>query len=370
MKLKAERQVLSNAVQHVGSIITSTLSRPTLRNVKLDAKPDAVYISATDLEVGICLKVDNVQVEEPGCVLLVEDRFSPILRTTPDEEIYIYGDDSAVTLESKDGKVRILSEDPESFPVIEEMEKASFEIDPEVFDYMVSRTEFATAQEKGRYALNGILLRLEEDGQLDIVAADGARLSNVTRKVVNDDKIEIDCIVSKKGIHEASRLANLSREEPFFISVTENRFCAKNSRGWMTSQLIEGQFPNYKEVIPGSCKNKVEVDTRLLLNAIGRASLMTSERSRAVDFQFSGDDLVISAESPDHGDANIKIAVVYDGKEEKVTFNPEYLTDMLQVVKREGVKMEFNERNTPCLFRSGKDFVYVVSPVVRDEATV
>ena len=108
----------------------------------------------------------------------------------------------------------------------------------------------------------------------------------------------------------------------------------------------------------------------MLLNAIERASLMASERSRAVDFHFSSDTLLISAESPDIGNAHIKVPVDYEGKEEKVTFNPEYLTDMLQVVKRESVKIEYNERNTPCLFKSGKDFIYVVSPVVKDEATL
>ncbi len=370
MKLNADRQALSNAVQHVGSIITSTLSRPTLRNVKIDAATDVVYVSATDLEVGVCIKVEDVEVEEAGCALLIEDRVAPILRNIPDERIKIYGDEGAVNIESKDGKVRVLSEDPESFPVIEKMEKESVEIDPEIFNYMVTRTEFATAQEKGRYALNGILLKLDEEGILDIVAADGARLANVTKKVVNKENKEIDCIVSKKGIHEASRLAGLCKEEPFMIDVSENRFKAKNSRGWMTSQLIEGQFPNYREVIPSSCKNKVEIATKLLLNAIGRASLMTSDRSRAVDFLFSGGNLIVSAESPDLGDAHIQLNVDYEGKEEKVTFNPEYLLDMLQVVKREGVKMEFNERSTPCLFRSGKDFIYVVSPVVKDEAKV
>jgi len=366
MKLIADRQSLCNAVQHVGSIITSSLSRPMLKNVKLEAKEDAVYISATDLEVGICILVENVQVEEPGTILLLEDRVFPILRTTPDEKITLYGDESAINIESKDGKVRVLSEDPESFPVIEKMEKESFEIDPEVFDFMVSRTEFATAPEKGRYALNGILLKLNEEGWLDMVGADGARLANVIQKVVNEEKNELDCIVSKKGIHEASRLAGLC-EDPLKISVSENKFKAGNSKGWMSCQLIEGQFPNYKEVIPSNCKNKIEVETGLLLSAIRRASLMASERSRAVDFNISGSEINISAQSADLGEANIKIAVSYDGNDEKITFNPDYLVDMLQMVKREGIKLEFNERNNPCVFSSGRDYTYVVSPVVKEE---
>ncbi len=366
MKLTANRQSLCNAVQHVGSLITSTLSRPMLRNVKLDATAQAVHVSATDLEVGICITVDDVKVEEPGSVLLLEDRVSPILRTTPDEEVSIYGDENAVNVESKDGKVRILSENPESFPVIDEMEVEDFEIDPEVFNFMVSRTEFATAPEKGRYALNGILIKLDEEGLFDMVGADGARLANVVQKVVNDEKKTLECIVSKKGIHEASRLAGLC-DDPLRIGVSENRFRAANSRGRVSCQLIEGQFPNYKEVIPSNCKNKLEVETGRLLSAIRRASLMASDRSRAVDFNFSAENIIVSSESPDLGDANIKISVSYDGKEEKVTFNPDYLMDMLQVVKREGIKMEYNESNLPCVFKSGRDYTYVVSPVVKEE---
>ncbi len=370
MKITADRKALFNAVQHVGSIITSSLSRPTLRNVKLDVEEDGVYVSATDLEVGVCVKVDNVKIEECGTVLLLEEKFSPILRNTPDNEIHLVGDEDAITLESSDGSVKILSENPENFPIIDKLSESSFEIDPEVFDYMVSRTEFATAQEKGRYALNGILVKLGEEGNLDIVAADGARLANVMKKVVNDEGKEIDCIVSKKGIHEASRLANLCKDEAIKIDVSENKFRAENSKGWMTSQLVEGQFPNYKEVIPTNCKNKIEIDTALLRNAIGRASLMASERSRAVNFQFSLGSLHITSESPDLGNADISIPVDFESEEETIIFNPEYLLDMLQAVKRESIKLEFNAKNTPCLFKSGTDYLYVVSPVVKDEDTI
>ncbi len=370
MNFTADRETLFNAVQHVGGVITSSLSRPMLKNVKLDVEEDAVYVSATDLEVGICIKVDDVKVEETGSVLPVEDRLSPILRTTPGDKIKIYGDESSITIESNDGQVKLLSEDPENFPKIEKVGKKTFEIDPEILNYMVSRTEFATAQEKGRYALNGILVKLDEEGNLDIVAADGARLANVMKKVVNDEGNEIDCIVSKKGIHEASKLANLCKDEPILIEVTESSLRAENSRGWMTCQLIEGQFPNYKEVIPSNCKNKVEINKSMLANAIGRASLMASDRSRSVDFEFTEDNLLLSSESPDLGNAHIKLSIDYDGESEKVTFNPEYLLDMLQAVKRESIKLEFNQRNTPCLFKSGKDFIYVVSPVVRDEETI
>lgn len=370
MKLTADRQALHSAFQHVGGIITSTISRPIYENVKLEATNEGVYLSATDLEVGLRVKAEKIDVEEEGSVLIPEDRISPLLRTTLDETVSLEGDESAVTLKTSDGRFRILGQDPEDFADIPPLpEGEAIEVDPVVLRYMVDRTTFATAEEKGRYALNGVLLMLDEEGTFEMVAADGARLANVEKKASNPEGKTIDCIVMKKGIQQAARLGALS-DEPLRIQVTETQFLAENETGRMSCQLVEGQFPNYREVIPRENKNKAEFPTKALLNALRRASFLTSEQTRAVDFQFSENCLVLTSQSPELGDAEVRVDIEYSGDDTEISFNPQYIEDVLEIVERESVKFEFNDRRSPCLLRSGVDYKYVVSPVVREEAEV
>ena len=369
MKLVADRESLHSAFQHVSGIITSSITSPLYRHVKVDATEDGVYVSATDLEVGLRIRAANVEVEDPGSFLVPADRVSSILKATPDESVIFEDSDGAISLTSSDGRFRIVTEKAEDFAEIPDLpDDGVVEVDPEVLNYMVTRTVFSAAEEKGRYALNGILTLVDEEGTFEMVAADGARLASVKKKVANPDTATIDAIVMKKGIREAARLGQLS-DEPLCVRVTENQFLAENSRGRLCCQLVEGQFPNYQEVIPRDCKLKAQLPTKILLNALRRAALVTSEQTRAVDFTFSGGALVLSARSPDLGEAEIRLSIEYEGEETQIAFNPRYIEDMLQIVEREEVKFEFNDSGSPCVLRSGLDYSYVVSPVVREEGT-
>jgi DNA polymerase-3 subunit beta len=367
MKLTADRRALHAAFQHVGSIVTSAIARPIYQNVKLDAKGADLFLSATDLEIGLCIKASKVQVEQEGSVLVPEARVTPILGATPDETVSIAGDESGITIETADSKFRVLGEAPAEFGDIPSLQgDAAIEIDPDVLQYMVRRTTFAAADERGRYALNGVLLVVDEQGSIELAAADGARLANVRKKVSNPGKTKIDCIVMKKGLEHAARLASLS-EKPLRVQVTQTQFLAENDIGRMCCQLVEGQFPNYREVIPRDCKIKIELPTKAFLNALMRAALLASEQTRAVDFTFSAGLLTLSSHSPDLGEAEVRLPVEYKGEKAQVAFNPQYIEDMLKVVERETMKMEFNDSRSPCVLRSGVDYVYVVSPVVREE---
>jgi DNA polymerase-3 subunit beta len=368
MKIVADRQALYGAMQHVGSVIASTAVSPIFQNVKMEAEKDEVFLSATDMEVGLRVRVGGVEVKEAGSVLIPEGRISPILRATLDETVTIEGDENAVVLKASDGRFRVVAENPADFVDIPSLTGGdAVEVDADVLTYMVRRTAFATADEGGRYALNGVLVIVDKNGTFEMVAADGARLANVKKKAGNPQKTAIDCIVMKKGIEQAARLAGLS-DNPLHMQATERQFLVENDAGRLCCQLIEGQFPNYREVIPRDCKIKVELPVRPLLNALQRAALLTSEQTRAVDFIFTKGLLTLSTEAPDLGEAEVRVKIDYDGPGAKTAFNPDYIEDMLQVVERESVKMEFDGPRSPAVFRSGVDYHYVVSPVVRGDS--
>ena len=369
MKLAADRHALHAALQQVGSIITSTIARPIYQSVKLDARGDSVYLSATDLEIGLMARVLDVEIEQEGVVLVPHARVAAILGATPDETVSLVGDAESVTIKSSDSTFRIVAEDPSDFRDVPTLsDGATVEVDPRVLEYMVRHTSFAVADERGgRFALNGLLFSVDEQGNAELVGADGARMANVKKKTSNPDGISINCIVMKKGMEQCARLGRLS-EKPLRIQVTDTEFLAENDLGRLCCQLVEGKFPNYREVIPRESKIKIEMPTVPFLSALRRAAFLTSEQSKAVEFHFSRGELVLNASAPDVGEGEVRMPVEYEGEKVSITFNPEYVEEMLRTIDRENVRMEFSDSRSPCLLRSGTDYMYVVSPVVQEEA--
>ncbi len=368
MKLVAKREALFHGFQRVGNVVSSSIQQPIYRNVKVSATGGVLQLSATDLEVGLCLKVPDVEVEEEGVALLPHSRVSPILGATPDETVILRETDGAVAIETKDSTFRILGEDPAEFPDIPALPSdATVEVDPEVLKYMVRRTAFAAASEKGRYALNGVLFKVGKEDTIELVAADGARLAHVKKKVSNPKGVKAEFIVMTRGVEQLARLADYGKE-PVRFAATENQLLAENDAGRLFCQLVEGQFPNYQDVIPTESKVKVQLPTKELLSAVRRASFLTTEQTKVVDFGFSKGVLAITAESPDVGHAEVRLPVEYEGPEARISFNPEFIEAMLSVVERDSVKMRFSDRRSPCVLKSGVDYTYVVSPVIREEA--
>jgi len=368
MKLVANREALYRGLQRIGGVVTSAIHQPLCSNVCLTATGDSVSLSATDMEMHLTLNIGDVEVQEEGTVLLPHARISPVVGATPDETITLIEDDGAVKIETADGTFRILGEDPTDFPEASELPSEGVcEIDRDVLKYMIRRTAFAAAQEKGRYALNGVFFVVGREDTIEMVAADGARLAHVKKKLSNPNGVEAEFIVMTKGVEQLARLADCGTE-PIRMAATDNQLVAENEGGRLVCQLVEGQFPNYREVIPTDAKVKVQVGAKELLSAVRRASYLTTDDTRVVDFCFSEGSLAITAESPDVGRAEVRMAADYEGPEAQISFNPEYIEDVLNIVERDAVKIRFVDRRSPCVVKSGLDFTYVVSPVIREES--
>lgn len=368
MKLVAGREALHQGFQRAGSVIGSSMQQPLYRNVKVQASADTLCLSATDLEVGLTVKVPDVEIEEEGTALLPHSRVAPILGATPEDRVTLTDEDGAVRVEADGSQFRILSEDPSDFVDVAGLPgEGVVEIDPEVLSYMIRRTAFAAAGEKGRYALNGVLFVIGPGDNIELVAADGARLAQVQKKASNPDEVEKEFIVLLKGVDRLGHLAGYG-QEPVRFAVTESQMIAENEVGRLACQLVEGQFPNYKEVIPSEFKIKAEVPTRPLLSAVRRASYVTVEEARVVDLSFKDGRLTVLAEAADVGRADVEIPADYEGPDFEISLNPDFVQEMLSIVERESVKMRFTDSRSPCVIKSGLDYTYVISPVIREEA--
>jgi DNA polymerase-3 subunit beta len=224
---------------------------------------------------------------------------------------------------------------------------------------LIRLTAFAAARERMRYALNGVLVRAE-GGTIEFVATDGRRLARATAPATGTAPDEFHAIVPTKGLQQIDKsITDLDAEVR--LSVGGNHVCGRTGRASVVSRLVEGSFPNYKDVIPQTCKQKAVVPREALAAALRRASLVTSRDSQSVRLQFAPSGLTISAQSAE-GSAEEQVECDFQGESEPVGFNPEFLLECLSVLTGETVQFEWNDRKSPGKITEG-GYVYVVMPV-------
>lgn len=362
MKVTIASQALLDGLNIAAGAVALRTPKAALQCVLIRACSDSVLLMATDLEVGIRYVLTQVEVEKEGEVLVSLARLSGIVRESRDETIALELVENTLHIRGSDSHFQVYTSDPSEFPPVPELEgKADFEVSGEELRWMIDRTLFAAAKESTRYAIDGLLWE-RKGKQLKIVATDGRRLSMVGCEVEKAGEAESKGIVPSKAVSLFHR-AVLNPEEKFRIKFLSNQVLLAGSRVTISSVLVEGNFPKYEDVIPQDCDKKVRLDTLQLLSATRRASLLTSEESRAVRLEFTTDKLVMQARAPEQGEATIEMAVDYKGDPLEIGFNPVFLSDMLKVVDSDEVLLELRDSNRPGLFRNGERHLYVVMPV-------
>jgi DNA polymerase-3 subunit beta len=362
MKLKCERVALYEAVQFAGALASTKMAKPILQNVKMVADAKRLEVMATDLEVSIRFALENVKVTEPGSVAVSANRLLGILRESPDEQMDIRVEDHKCHIEGNDSKFEMLGDDPADFPEIPAMMKtAQVEISRADFIEMVDKTVFAAASESTRYALNGVCFVFSAN-HVEMVATDGRRLALIKRKAKGVSADMGSIIVPPKALHHVRRILT-EEDEVVGMKVDDNKVVFQTSRALVSSVLVEGHFPPYKEVVPKDSDKKVVLKREAFLNAIRRAALLTTEEARSVRLDFRKDMLVLTSEAPEAGKAEVKLGIEYKDADMAIAFNPNFLTDALRVIAAETITMEMKDSTHPAILREDNDYLYVVMPI-------
>jgi DNA polymerase III subunit beta len=362
MKLKCERAALYEAVQFAGALASTKMAKPILQNVKLVADKKRLDVMATDLEVAVRIVLDNVEVIRPGSVAVSATRLLGILRESPDEQMDIHVEDHKCFIEGADSRFEMPGDDPADFPVIPEMAKTpQVEITRADFTEMVDKTVFAAATESTRYALNGVCFVFSAN-HLEMVATDGRRLALIKRKAKGLSADMGSIIVPPKALNHVRR-ALTEEDETVGLKVDDNKVVFQTSRALVSSVLVEGHFPPYKEVVPKDSDKKVTLKREAFLNAIRRAALLTTEEARTVRLDFKKDLLVMTSEAPEAGKAEVKLGIEYAAADLSIAFNPTFLTDALRVMAGETVTMEMKDGTRPAVLREDNEYLYVVMPI-------
>lgn len=369
MKFKAAQNVLMSAIQTVEGAVATKTTLPILSNILLEAHKGKLIFSSTDLDIGIIYHAD-AEVTEDGTITIPAKRFSDIVKELPEGEIIVtVRKNFNMIIECGSCSFRLIGLPKEEFPAIPKFSNKEYVVlEQQLLKKMLKKVSFAMSRDETRYVLNGTLFYLKNK-ILRLVATDGRRLALTEIKIpLNVDKQE--AIIPIKTINELNKILKDEGEVKIYFS--ENQVAFELNNTTIISRLIEGEFPNYEQVIPKE-KNKedgekITIEKNKLFAAIKRASLFTSPDSQSIKLDVFKSKLVISKTTPDIGEVKDEISMDYKGSELTVGFNPYYILDVLKNLQEESINFELSNAERPGVFRENFDnengiYVYIVLPM-------
>ncbi len=365
MKIRFNRVSLQEALGFVASIVPSKSPKPILQCVKITADEQGVRISSTDLEVGINFRIIQAEVDSPGAIVVPAAKVNAIVRECIDDVLEFESDDAEVHIRGNDSHFSIYSHLPEQYPelICEDVE-ADMGIPLSLLQEGVEQTLFAAAKESSKYAFNGVLWEIEET-ILNLVGTDGRRL---VRKMVHLDVPMPANFIGKRVIVPTKTMTLIDRIAGNANAIVGVRFYDNHlvlSCGdvLIHSNLIEGNFPRYQDILPDNNDKKILLNTDAVLSAVRRAALLVSEDSKSIKVAIGKGVMVFSGRAPETGDAQVDMAADYDGPSIDIGFDPTYLIDGLKVIKEDQFTMELCDGERPVLIRAGQSFMYLIMPI-------
>lgn len=385
MKITVSKDQMLEALQQVQTVVSTRTTLPILSNVLLRATGDTLELTTTDLDVGIQRKI-SADVSKAGATSLPARRLFGIFRELPAGEAEIEVDEKNIaSIRCGSSFFKIMGLPAEEFPPLPKFDGGKhFKIAQTNLRDMFRKTSYAISNDETRYVLNGAFLQFKAD-KLTMVATDGRRLALAEQDLEFPKANEVEGILPTKAVNELMHL--LGDKGEVQAIVTENQMAfemqvsaapvtgAQPEKGkeekaksdspnlMIVSKLIEGNYPNYRQVIPSECKERVTLERESLLTALRRASLLCTEKSNSVKLQFTKNNLAVIAKSPDVGEARESVTINYKGKEIAVAFNPEYMMDPLRNLDSDEVHLELIDELSPGVIKVNAPFLYVLMPM-------
>jgi DNA polymerase-3 subunit beta len=361
MKFNLPKETLLRKTQVVQSAISTKSSLPILSNILIEALESSIVFTATDLDIGI-VSTEQIKPQVQGFVTIPAKKFFDIIKELPEADIaFSVKKNNLVHIEGPQCVFKIMGLPKDEFPQLPEFkDKDSITMEQKKLKSMLSMTNFAMSKDETRYVLNGILFTIKPNC-LRLVATDGRRLAMAETKAQFPKAQERKIIVPAKTVNELNKI--LADEGTVKILFGENQVLFDVGPTKVVSRLIEGEFPNYEQVIPKEAKEKVRVLRDKLLAATKRVALFTNSDSMAVRVELSKDKMVLSKSTPYLGEAREEIEIDYKGKDLAIGFNPDYLVDVLKNIDQESAQFEFVDTEKPGVMRIGDEYVYVVLPM-------
>ncbi len=360
---------LADGLGIASKVVGSRSPKKILQDVKIVAGPEGLEILATDLEIAIRFRIPLVDVDRPGEVVLPASEVEHIVReigsamSVTMESGASPADEARVVIRFAEGHFELLGDDPKDFPELPGWMGGSVAIPRDTLNTLIERTVFATAREKTRYAINGVLFDLQP-GKLQLVGTDGRRLAMAATEIEYSGQPS-RAIVPTRALEQLRRLIALEEESEIALQFGESLFSVSASRAELAARIVEGEFAPYQRVIPNGFEHRIEFDRGQLLGCAKRAAVMAPHESRTVRMEFGNDRIVFRSYSSGVGQSEVTMPVEYAGEPFEISLNPDFLIDALKVADRDKVVFEATDSSRAVMLRLGDRFEYIVMPITQ-----
>lgn len=351
---------LKKALSGLERVVSGRSTLPILNNVLIRVEKDGVEISATDLEMGVKFFLGG-KVEKEGVVTVPGKTLSSFVNNLHADTITFKSKENILSLSAGDMKANINGMSADEFPVIPEVVGGKVvEIKVNDFKDLLSQVDFAASYEESRPILTGVYIVADDKG-LTLAATDSYRLSEVKGKEGLKENFSV--VIPVRTLNEIKKV--LGETEKFELRVGENQIMVKTESVTVVSRIIEGDYPNYKQIIPENSATKVEMEVQDLIDTLKTASIFSIEESSSVKFNVTSEGVEITSQSSQLGNFSSKINATVDGEGGEISFNAKYILDGLNSFTTPRCTFEFSGKGSPGVFKpSGVDNrLYVVMPL-------
>jgi DNA polymerase-3 subunit beta len=363
MKLTCTKDELAEKLQVAGRGVSTRTTVQILAGILLNAADGRLSLSATDMEISLRVSLE-AQVEDEGAVVVPGRLLVDIVRLLPAGEVTIShrAEEGVVELVCGSASYRLNTYAAEDFPRLPEIDDASaFMVEKEAFVDTIARVSRSASRDESRPVLTGVLVRFEGD-KLVMAATDSYRLSVKETALSDSPGREIEAIVPARALGELARIAQ-GEGETIQVGVQENQVVFGVEDAWLTARRIDGQFPNYKQLLPETFEAEVTMPREELLDVVRRTSVL-AQRKSPLRLRFEDGELTVSAQTQDVGEANESLPVSYSGETLEIGFNAEFLRDGLESVNDENVRVKLISPLRPGLIHGDSDdFLYLIMPI-------
>ena len=367
MKIVCYKDKIIKALNSVVKGVASKTTMPILEGILIQTNDNEIKLTTYDLEIGIEY-IMECEIKEQGSTVVNAIMFSEIIRKLPDTEIYIsLNDKNLLEIECEGSLYKLATMNPEEFPELPKIEiENSIEVDQNVLKNMIRKTIFAVSSEENRPIFTGCLFEIENN-KLNLVAVDGFRLS-LRSIYLNKQTNNFSAVIPGKTLNEVNKIISDSFE-PVKIGVSKNQALFEMDNCKIVTRILDGEFLNYKNVIPSNWETRIRVNKNSIQNSFERISLISAsaiekEKKYPVKVQVDIGKVIISCTNQT-GDAKEELFVSTEGKNLEAGFNPKYFLDSLKAVEDEEVFIEFGTSISPCLIKSveNNDYTYMILPI-------
>ena len=372
MKFKINQDHFSNGLQQVLNVVASRSTMPILSNVLIEAEEGHISLTSTNLDLGIRCRI-KAEVTDTGSITLPVRKLATIVKELPVNEVFLEtSEKNQAKITSGGSLFKIMGISSEEFPPLPTFENRKvFELSQDEIVNMLKSVSYAQSTDENRYILNGVYFNFADE-KLTLVATDGRRLGLTGLDLEVSEENAGSLILPAKTVAELERLmgkgekVNIAfndRQAAFEIGLDEAGDTGLVDHLYLVSKIVEGNYPNYRQVIPKETEHRVKIERELMLECVHRAALVTSDKSNSVKIKVSKNLLEISGQSSEYGESHESMAIAYDGPEVQVAFNPQFLMEPLKALNKDEVFFEFKDELSPGLFKTLDNFICVIMPL-------